>query len=61
MVVFCYVLAIHTDIIMYCYDARESVGDLVHLYLKHGLIHFKTKGHVEEPIVTLVCVLKVVK
>ena len=32
---FCGVFAIHTDVIMYGNDSRESISDLVHPHLKY--------------------------
>ena len=39
VVMFCSVFAIHTDVIMYGNNAREPIGDLVHLHLKDILLH----------------------
>ena len=47
---FCCVSAIYTNVIVYHYDARESIVDLVHSHLKYILRHFKTEWHMKEPI-----------
>ena len=52
----CCVFDIYTDVIMYCYDASESIGDLVHSHLKYILTDFKTEWYMKELIVSLVCI-----
>ena len=39
VVMFCGVLAIHTDVIVYRNDAREPISDLVNPHLKNILQH----------------------
>ena len=53
-------VAIYTDVIVYCYDARKSISDLIHSHLKYILRHFKTKWH-KKDLWHPLCVLNVVK